>query len=151
MNRKREKHHKSLMDDYFCERPLYPLVDFHRRFRMRKKLFCCILNDVVAYEPYFNQKIDACERQSLFLEQKLTAIFQMLAYGCWVDSTDEYYRLGESTALEYLRKFCSVIEAVYGQWYLCSPNPADLYKLLHKASRRGFPGMLGSLDYMHWE
>ncbi|XP_020412782.1 uncharacterized protein LOC109947264 [Prunus persica] len=41
--------------------------------------------------------------------------------------------------------------AVYGQWYLHSPNLADLYRLLHKASRRGFPGMLSSLDCMHWE
>ncbi|KAI5342192.1 hypothetical protein L3X38_010067 [Prunus dulcis] len=41
--------------------------------------------------------------------------------------------------------------AVYGQWCLKSPNPANLYKLLHKASSRGFPGMLGSLDCMHWE
>ncbi|CAL9019572.1 unnamed protein product [Prunus brigantina] len=30
-NWKREKHHKSLMEDYFCERPLYPPVDFRRR------------------------------------------------------------------------------------------------------------------------
>ncbi|XP_021802808.1 uncharacterized protein LOC110746889 [Prunus avium] len=75
----------------------------------------------------------------------------MLAYGCSADSTDEYCRLGESIALECLRKFCFVIEAVYGQWYLRSPNLADLYRLLHKASRRGFPGMLGSLDCMHWE
>ncbi|CAL2276596.1 unnamed protein product [Prunus armeniaca] len=56
-NRKREKH-KSLMEDYFCERPLYPPVDFHRRFHMRRELFYRILNDVVAYEPYFTQKID---------------------------------------------------------------------------------------------
>ncbi|CAL2227203.1 unnamed protein product [Prunus armeniaca] len=76
----------------------------------------------------------------------------MLAYGCSADSTDEYSRLGESTALECLRKFFfSVIEAVYGQWYLRSPNRNDLYRLLHKASRRGFPGMLDSLDCMHWE
>ncbi|KAI5334043.1 hypothetical protein L3X38_024176 [Prunus dulcis] len=74
----------------------------------------------------------------------------MLAYGCSANSTDEYCRLSESTALECLQKFCSFIEAVYGQWYIRSPNPTDLYRLLHKASRRGFPGMLGSLDYMHW-
>ncbi|XP_008223142.1 PREDICTED: uncharacterized protein LOC103322961 [Prunus mume] len=75
----------------------------------------------------------------------------MLAYGCSADSTVEYCRLGESTALEWLRKFCSVIKALYGQWYLRSPNPADPYRLLHKANRRGFSGMLGSLDCMHWE
>ncbi|KAI5342947.1 hypothetical protein L3X38_010823 [Prunus dulcis] len=62
-NQKREKHHKSLMEDYFCERPLYPPVDFRRRFRMRRELFYRILNDVVAHEPYFTQKIDACGRQ----------------------------------------------------------------------------------------
>ncbi|KAI5318049.1 hypothetical protein L3X38_037757 [Prunus dulcis] len=54
-------------------------------------------------------------------------------------------------ALECLRKFCSIIKTVYGQWYLHSPNSADLYRLLHKASCRGFPCMLGSLDCMHWE
>ncbi|BFG20987.1 hypothetical protein CerSpe_072610 [Prunus speciosa] len=67
-------------------------------------------------------------------EQKLTVVFHMLAWGCSVDAIDEYCRLGESTALESLRKFCCTGEAVYGQWYLRSPNPADLYKLLHKAS-----------------
>ncbi|CAL8151534.1 unnamed protein product [Prunus armeniaca] len=67
---------------------------------MRRELFYRILNDVVAHELYFTQKIDA---------------------------------------------------SVYGQWYLRSPNLADLYRPLHKASHRGFPGMLGSLDCMHWE
>ncbi|CAL8169834.1 unnamed protein product [Prunus armeniaca] len=58
----------------------------------------------------------------------------MLAYGYSENSIDEYWRL-----------------AVYGQWYLRSPNPADLYRFLHKASRRRFPGMLGSLDCKYWE
>ncbi|CAL8119409.1 unnamed protein product [Prunus armeniaca] len=74
-NQKKETHHKSLMKDYFCERPLYPPVDFHRRFCMIRELFYHILNDVVAHEPYFTQKIDAYGRQSLSPEQKLTAVF----------------------------------------------------------------------------
>ncbi|XP_020415583.1 uncharacterized protein LOC109948082 [Prunus persica] len=143
-NRKREKHHKSLMEDYLCERPFYPPVDFSRRFGMRRELFYLILNDIVAHEPYFTQKIDAYGRQSLSLERKLIAIFRMLVYGCSADSIDEYCRLGESTALECLRKFCSIIEAVYGQWYLRSPNPADFY------SRRRFPvnGMSPHIQYV---
>ncbi|CAN1273423.1 hypothetical protein LINPERPRIM_LOCUS15028 [Linum perenne] len=28
---------------------------------------------------------------------------------------------------------------------------SDLQKLLRKASQRGFPGMIGSIDCMHWE
>ena len=75
----------------------------------------------------------------------------MCAWGCLDDATNEYCRLSESTALESLRKFYCTVEAVYGQWYLRSPNLADLYKLLHKASHWGFPSMLGSLDCMHWK
>ncbi|CAL9001407.1 unnamed protein product [Prunus brigantina] len=42
----------------------------------------------------------------------------MLAWGCLANVTDEYCRLGESTAFESLRKFCCTVEAMYGQWYL---------------------------------
>ncbi|CAL8992504.1 unnamed protein product [Prunus brigantina] len=118
---------------------------------MRKELFYHISNDVVNHKPYFHQKKDWLGRQGLSPEQKLTVVFSMLAWGCSADVTNEYCRLGESTALESLHKFCCAIEAVYGQWYLRSPNPANLFRLLHKASRRGFPGMLGSLDCMHWK
>ncbi|CAL2267512.1 unnamed protein product [Prunus armeniaca] len=128
-NREREDRHHNLISDYFVQRPYFNTTDFRRRFRMQKKLFYRILNDVVNHEPYFRQKRDELDRQGLSPEQKL----------------------GESTALESLRKFCCAVEAVYGQWYLRSPNPANLYKLLHKASSRGFLGMLGSLDCMQWE
>ncbi|CAL8170344.1 unnamed protein product [Prunus armeniaca] len=100
---------------------------------------------------FAKKKKDGLGRQGLFPEQKLTAVFCMLTWGCSADATDEYCIFSESIALESLRKFCCAVEAVYGQWYLRSPNPADLYKLLHKASSRGFPCMLGSLDCMHWE
>ncbi|CAL8155163.1 unnamed protein product [Prunus armeniaca] len=139
------------MSDYFVERPHFNTMDFRRRFQMRKELFYCILNDVVNHEPYFRQKKDRLGRQGLSLEQKLTIVFHMLAWGCSTDAIDEYFRLGESKSLESLRKFCCAVKAMYGQWYLKSPNPADLYKLLHKASSRSFPGMLESLDCMHWE
>ncbi|KAI5316622.1 hypothetical protein L3X38_036329 [Prunus dulcis] len=75
----------------------------------------------------------------------------MLTYGCSADCTNEYCRLGESITHEYLRKFCFVMEAMYGQWYLRPPNSANLYRLLHKASHRGFLGILGNLNCMHWE
>ncbi|CAN6696880.1 unnamed protein product [Malus baccata var. baccata] len=35
--------------------------------------------------------------------------------------------------------------------YLREPNQEDLNRLLHKAEDRGFPGMIGSLDCMHWD
>ncbi|CAL2228787.1 unnamed protein product [Prunus armeniaca] len=100
---------------------------------MRKELFYHILNDVVNHELYFHQKKDWLGRQGLSPEQKLTIVFRMLAWGCSADVTNEYCRLGESTALESLHKFCCVVEAMYGQWYLKSPNPADLSCYVRKS------------------
>ncbi|XP_050111874.1 uncharacterized protein LOC126590462 [Malus sylvestris] len=73
------------------------------------------------------------------------------ANGCYADSTDEYCRLVESTAIENLKRFCQAIQAIYGATYLRKPTREDLKRLLRKADKRGFPGMIESLDCMHWE
>ena len=82
--------------------------------------------------------------------QKLTAVFRMLTYGVAADATDEYVRIGESTALRSLRRFVKAVIEVFGEEYLRSPNENDIHRLLALGNERGFPGMLGSLDCMHW-
>jgi hypothetical protein len=42
-----------------------------------------------------------------------------------------------------------VIE-VFGGEYLRSPRVDDVERLLRVGESRGFPGMLGSIDCMHW-
>ena len=43
------------------------------------------------------------------------------------------------------------VDNLFGEEYLRTPNVQDLHYLLHQAESRGFPGMLRSLDCMHWE
>ncbi|XP_050125762.1 uncharacterized protein LOC126603038 [Malus sylvestris] len=57
----------------------------------------------------------------------------------------------ESTCLNSLEEFCNTIVQVYKDEYLREPNQEDLNRLLRKAEDRGFPGMIGSLDCMHWD
>ncbi|CAN1268340.1 Protein ALP1-like [Linum perenne] len=118
---------------------------------MPPSLFNQVMGDVVQYDSYFKQTTDAVGRKSFSPQQKLTSSFRMLAYGCSADSLDEYCRMGETTSLECLRKFCSAIINIYGAPYLRAPNVDDLRRLLHHSARRGFPGMIGSTDCMHWE
>ncbi|XP_061993999.1 uncharacterized protein LOC133711947 [Rosa rugosa] len=59
--------------------------------------------------------------------------------------------MAESTAIESLGEFCCTIVTIYHQRYLRAPNIEDLERLLQLAERRGFPGMIGSLDCMHWQ
>ncbi|VVA39097.1 PREDICTED: putative nuclease HARBI1, partial [Prunus dulcis] len=42
-------------------------------------------------------------------------------------------------------------ETLYTRDYLRRPTPRDLQRLLQKAESRGFPGMIGSIDCMHWQ
>ncbi|XP_058211489.1 uncharacterized protein LOC131323659 [Rhododendron vialii] len=140
-----------LFDDYFAESPVFPPHYFRRRFRMSRSLFLRIHDAVKAHEPYFIQKRNAAGKLGLSSLQKMTAAFRMLAYGAPADSVDEYVRIGATTALESLRRFLRAVIDVFSEDYLRSPNAADVARLLAVGELREFPGMLGSLDCMHWE
>jgi hypothetical protein len=74
----------------------------------------------------------------------------MLAYGGGADLNDEYIRIAESTSLQALNEFCSSVIELYSKEFLRYPTEEDIKQLTAVNSKRGFPGMLGSLDCMHW-
>ncbi|XP_020271864.1 uncharacterized protein LOC109847032 [Asparagus officinalis] len=118
---------------------------------MHRSLFLRIVEAVRDHDNFFVQKMDGVGKLGLSTLQKVTSAFRMLAYGTSADSTDEYVRIGESTAIVCLKRFCRAIVEVYGDEYLRTPNVDDVARLLQKGEERGFPGMLGSLDCMHWQ
>ncbi|XP_034586698.2 uncharacterized protein [Setaria viridis] len=120
------------------------------RFRMRRTLFVRIWNAVEQHDEYFVQKRNAVGVLGLSSLQKITVAFRMLTYGVAADATDDYIRIGESTAIESLRRFVSAVVEIFGDEYLRSPNEDDTARLLAIGESRGFPGMLGSIDCMHW-
>ncbi|KAK2662814.1 hypothetical protein Ddye_001388 [Dipteronia dyeriana] len=78
------------------------------------------------------------------------AAVRMLAYGCPIYFLDEYVQIGESVAIESLKHFFDVVIRAFETQYLRKPNTNDIARLLKEREDRGFPEMLGSLDYMHW-
>ncbi|VVA28330.1 PREDICTED: putative nuclease HARBI1 [Prunus dulcis] len=77
-------------------------------------------------------KYDATGILGLLPEQKLTASLWMLAFGASADQVDEIARMGKSTILESLVRFCNAIKTLYTRDYLCKPTPRDLQRLLQK-------------------
>ena len=75
----------------------------------------------------------------------------MLAYGVSGDFMDEYVRIRETTALQSLKKFVTVVIDVFSEKYLRKPNNENIARLLAHGERRDFPDMLGSIDCMHWK
>ncbi|XP_013654007.2 uncharacterized protein LOC106358746 [Brassica napus] len=147
----REEGHNQLWNDYFREHATYPSEMFRRRFRMHKPLFLRIVDALRNEVPYFHQRRNAHGRYGLSTLQKCTAAIRMLAYGQSGDTYDEYLRLGESTALLCLDNFTNAIIQLFGHEYLRRPTADDLQRLLDIGELRGFPGMVGSIDCMHWE
>ena len=117
---------------------------------MNKSLFMRIVHRLSTEVEYFQPTQDAVGRSSLSLLQKCTAEIRQLAYGGGADTVDEYVRLGETTARKCLHHFTVGIIHLFGDEYLRCPTPEDLECLLHIGQQRGFPGMVGSIDCMHW-
>jgi hypothetical protein len=160
VNRNRKEGELRLYNDYFAENPKFTETQFRKRFRMSRHLFLRIANAVEAHNPYFKQRTNAlgilglsCLQKVIAAHriQKVIAAHRILAYGISADLTDEYLQIGESTAIESLRAFVKAIVEVFGDWYLRAPNKADICRLLSIGEQRGFPGMLESIDCMHWK
>ncbi|XP_055590338.1 uncharacterized protein LOC129752840 [Uranotaenia lowii] len=137
-------------NDYFALYPTYDAKTFLRRYRMPREMYVHISSELARKYQYFQQRSDAAHKLGLSTMQKCTVALRMLAYGASADSLDENLRVGKSTSLEILRKFCEGITELFASEYLRSPNPSEISKLRAENSERGFPGMVGSIDCMHW-
>ncbi|KAJ0789049.1 putative harbinger transposase-derived protein [Helianthus annuus] len=176
IERDRRATHDRLMKDYFDEAPTFSNQMFRRRFRMSKRLFLRIVDDLEANCDYFKQKADARGALGFTGIQKCTSALRILAYGNTTDINDEYLKMGEKTTRDTLEHFCrgtipilyynvynfflklmfvyifykGIID-LYGARYLRTPTWDDLQKIyeVHSAEH-GLPGMIGSIDCMHW-
>ncbi|KAM2276562.1 hypothetical protein ACFXTI_034981 [Malus domestica] len=84
---------------------------------MEGHLFNKIMIAVCNHDSYFLQKNDAFGAIGLLPEQKIIAALRMLVYGASVDQVDETARIGKSTILESLMRFCRAIESIYTTKY----------------------------------
>ncbi|XP_042058643.1 uncharacterized protein LOC121803008 isoform X2 [Salvia splendens] len=107
--------------------------------------------EVKEHDDYFVQRPDGTGRLGLSSLQKVTAVIRILAYGVPDDACDEYVKISESSAIKSLKRFCRAIIEVFSTQYLRSPTTNDIARPLYIGEQRGFPGILGSLDCMHWK
>uniref|UniRef100_A0A0D3CYX6 Myb-like domain-containing protein n=1 Tax=Brassica oleracea var. oleracea TaxID=109376 RepID=A0A0D3CYX6_BRAOL len=96
-------------------------------------------------------KKDGLGRLGLSTLQKCTAAIRVLAYDSALDAVDEYLKLGATTTRLCVKIFMEAIIDLFGDQYLRRPTPDDHQRLLYIGELRGFPGMIGSIDCMHWE
>ncbi|XP_020263232.1 uncharacterized protein LOC109839215 [Asparagus officinalis] len=150
IQRDRVQGYNRLYRDYFAKEPVYGPRLFQRRFRMHRPLFLRIASAVEDFDPYFVQRRNAAGNLGLSSIQKITAAMRMLAYGVSIDFVDDYVRIGESRTIESVKKFVKAVVAIFTDESLRSPNNDDIRRLLEIGEQRGFTGLLGSIDCIHW-
>lgn len=82
--------------------------------------------------------------------EKVTATLRMIAYVTPTNMTNGYLRMAKYTILKCVKVFVNVVIRVYGARYLRAPNIEDTARILTFSEVRSWPGMLGSVDCMHW-
>nr|XP_043625811.1 uncharacterized protein LOC122597263 [Erigeron canadensis] len=130
---------------------------------MRKEIFMLIANDIASFSPvgdepvsrhfveFRNQRIDARSKLGFSTIQRCTSVISQLMYGNVANSLDQYLHMGEQTSRDALYAFCKCVFDLYREEYLQRPTTDDIQRLYQKhAQLHGFPGMLGSIDCMHW-
>ncbi|XP_022033023.1 uncharacterized protein LOC110934142 [Helianthus annuus] len=118
---------------------------------MSRRLFTRIADDLAGLDLFFTQRPDAWNYEGFSTLQKCIAAIRQLAYGTVADALDEYLQISARTMRECLYRFCHNVVKLYIKKYLRKPNAYDVQQLYQaREARHGFPGMLGSIDCMHW-
>lgn len=117
---------------------------------MHKDLFNTIAQAVEKHDPCFTLRRNAVGKISASPLMKCTAAVRVLAYGIAAYYIDEYIRIGEDTILECVNRFLQVVIEIFGPGYLRAPTDEDTTRLMAQSEERGWAGMLGSIDCVHW-
>ena len=115
-----------LFQDYLAEAPVYSDQQFRSRFGLSREVFKRIEDVLEVHDPFFAQRQDCTGRKGLTYYQKDTAARRMLAHVSAADSLDEYLRIGESTMLLCLDRFCDGVVCCFEEEYLRAPSDVDL-------------------------
>ncbi|KAL7582728.1 uncharacterized protein LOC111903070 [Lactuca sativa] len=147
----REEANQRLIQDYSQENTTYQGYYVRRRFRMFQHLYEHIVEDVTRECSFFQQRSDARDTPDFIALQKCTVALRQLAYDITPGVLDESFRMSARNARYSLHYFCKTVIQFYGLKYLCKSTRNDILQLqAHHASVHRFPGMLGSLDCLHW-
>ncbi len=149
VHRDYEDGYRRFYEDYLDPESIYSDKHFRRRYRMPVSMFLQLVAKITAHDSYFKQKKDATGKPGIHPTLKIAAALKILCRGQTGDDAEEYLRLSESTAIESLKRFCSAVVELFEVEFLRLPNEEVVKSLMLENSKRGFPGMIASLDCMH--
>nr|XP_043635954.1 uncharacterized protein LOC122607101 [Erigeron canadensis] len=84
--RRLQENEARLMRKYFVDEPIYNAKMFRRCYRMSKRLFLQICDDLETEYPFFQQRYDGSGKLGFSTKLKCTSALRQLAYGTSVNA-----------------------------------------------------------------
>lgn len=136
---------------YFGENPLYPERLFERRWGLPRPILNRIYNAVKDTSSFIRKFNPVNQKWGVHTRVKFLAALRLLVTGESGDRQDEYFQLGETTCMDYMKELCREIVEKFGPIYLnrC-PTIAEKRAVLELMRKRGFPGAFASWDCKHF-
>ncbi|GJZ75387.1 transcription elongation factor SPT6 [Tanacetum coccineum] len=126
----------------------------HQNYIYRERLDAkeCLMADYFGLNPKCLVRPDATGLPGFSVVMKCTSAIRQLAYGVTPNALDEYLQMGNHCARDCLDFFTMCVIQLFLPEYLRKPDFNDIQNLYTANNNiHGFPGMLKSIDCMHWE
>nr|GEU91354.1 reverse transcriptase domain-containing protein [Tanacetum cinerariifolium] len=94
--------HDRLVAAYFFAHPKYNEATFRMRFRMSRRLFTHIVQEITNQYPYFQLHPNCAGKIGISALVKCTFAIRQMAYDTVLDALDEYLQMGATTARDNL-------------------------------------------------
>ncbi|XP_026428422.1 uncharacterized protein LOC113324319 [Papaver somniferum] len=117
---------------------------------MYRSLFLKIMHKICEVDLDFRQRKDAARIPGHSPHMKMYAVKKCICKVIPPDSIEDYICMASSTIYYYIKKFCDAIMFGFNAEYMRRSTVNDIKWSMKENAARGFPGMLGSLDCMHW-
>ena len=153
---RREFQHQRALDcllyDYLGPKPLFDGREFEMMFRVSRRRFQCIMEDIGnAGIPFFLQSADCFGKKGASIEARILLPLKCMGYGVPPHCFMDYFSMSSTLAKDCYNNFQDACVKLYLDEYLRPPSSEDLKGItrLHRSVHAGVDGMLGSLDCMH--
>ena len=137
---------KALLYEYYMSRK----VTFRKVFRMDLDAFEQLLNLINNFTDVFSRKKDGLGNEGVHCEIKILACLNVITSGKSMVQVADRFKFGRETLNYYFDKFIELMPKVLDE-FIKFPDDIAARKLVKKHLRKHkLPGMIGSLDCLHW-